>query len=146
MIKIKFLPKHIDQFQKMGVETIYLFGSRVQGNISPLSDFDIGVVFEKPEQYKDKTMEPYLKLYDIFTEVLPKSYLKSRFEMREHEFDLVFLQFAPIKFQFNAIYNGIALYDKDKETRLSYKEYILKRQCDLKYFHDLRYQAILERI
>lgn len=146
MIRIQFSPKHINQFRKLGIETIYLFGSQAQGRTGPLSDFDIGVVFEKPEKYRDKAMKPYLELYKIFTEVLPKEYLRRRFKMRKHEFDIVFLQFAPMRLQLEAAQNGKILYEKNLEKRLSYEEYVLKRNCDLKYFYDLRYQAILERI
>ena len=53
--KIEFSQKQIDQFKKMGVETVYLFGSQAQGFTHPLSDVDVGVVFEEPEKYKNKT-------------------------------------------------------------------------------------------
>lgn len=130
----------------MGIETIYLFGSRAQGRTHPLSDVDIGVIFSEPEKYRDKTLYVYLKLYDIFTDVLPKKYLRQRFKMKEHEFDLVFLQFAPIRLQFKAIKNGKVLYEKSEKARFAYQERVMKRQADLQYFYDLRYKAILERI
>lgn len=161
-MELSFSQKHIASFEKMGILAIYLFGSRAQGNTHPLSDVDIGVIFEKPEQYKNpasgenlssrftrsknKTMEPYSALYDIFTDVLPKEYLQKRFELKEHEVDIVFLQFAPLNLQFEATRNGKILYEEDIEKRLDYEEYVLKKNCDLKYFYDLRYNAILERI
>lgn len=130
----------------MEISIIYLFGSRAQGKVHPLSDVDIGVVFENPKKYKDNTMKPYLKLYDIFTDVLPKKYLRQRFKMREHEFDIVFLQFVPIRLQFKAIKNSKVLYEKNKEKRLNYEEHIMERYCDLKYFYDLSHKHLLERI
>jgi predicted nucleotidyltransferase len=145
-MRIKFSQKQINIFKKIGIETIYLFGSQAQGLTHPLSDVDLGVVFANPERYKDKTIEPYLKLYDIFTDVLPKEYLKHRFKMKEHEFDLVFLQFAPISLQFEAIKNGKILYERNKKKRLDYEEYVVKRYCDLKYFYDLAEKHLLERI
>lgn len=146
MKKIKFSQRQINIFKKMGIQTIYLFGSYAQGFSHALSDIDIGVVFKKPEKYRDKTMEAYLELYKIFTEVLPRDYLRRRFKLKEHEFDLVFLQFTPISLQFEAIKGGKVLYESNEEKRLSYEEYVVKKYCDLKYFHDLRYKAILERI
>lgn len=145
-MKIKFSKKQINVFKKMSILAIYLFGSQAQGKTHKLSDVDIGIVFERPERYKDKTLDVYLKLYDIFTEVLPKDYLKRRFQLKEHEFDIVFLQFSPISLQFYAIKESKVLYEKDKEKRLNYEEYVMKRYCDLKYFYDIHYQAILERI
>ena len=85
----------------MGIAVIYLFGSYAQNQTHPLSDVDIGVVFENPEKYKNKTMRVYLKLYEIFSDLLPKRYLKQRFQKKEHEFDIVFLQFVPFGFQFD---------------------------------------------
>jgi len=146
MLEIRFSRRHINQFNKMNILAIYLFGSQAIGKAHPLSDVDIGVVFKKPEKYKDKTLQPYLELYQIFTEVLPKDYLQHRFKMKGHEFDLVFLQFAPIHVQFNAIRDARILYESNREKRLDYEEYILKRYCDLKYFYDLHYKSVLERI
>ncbi|MCD6194352.1 MAG: nucleotidyltransferase domain-containing protein [Candidatus Aminicenantes bacterium] len=146
MIKIKFSKKQVNLFKKLGIETIYLFGSHAQGNPNPLSDFDFGIVLANPEKYKEKTLDVYLKLYDIFTEILPKQYLSQRFKLREHEFDIVFLQFTPISFQFAVIKNGQVLYERDKENRLKYEEYVIKRKADLKYFHDLSFKRLLERI
>jgi predicted nucleotidyltransferase len=146
MKKIQFTKKQIKEFKEMGIEIIYLFGSRAQGFVSPLSDFDFGIVFERPEKYKDKTMKTYLRLYDIFTDVLPKEYLKRRFKMKEHEFDIVFLQFVPISLQFNAISTGKVIYEKSEKVKFAYQENVMRKHADLQYFYNLRYQAILERI
>jgi predicted nucleotidyltransferase len=146
MKQIKFSKKHLNQFKKMGILVIYLFGSRTKGFTHPLSDFDFGIVFLNPEKYRDNTLKVYSKLYDIFTEVLPKSYLKQRLKLREHEFDIVFLQFAPIDFQFSAIKNGKVIYEGNREKRFEYEEYVMKRNADLKYFYDLSFKALLERI
>ncbi len=144
--KIKFSKNHINIFKRMGIQTIYLFGSAAQDKMYKLSDVDIGVVFIDPKRYKNNTLDVYLKIYDIFVDVLPRDYLQCRFELGGHEFDIVFLQFAPIALQFEAIKNGKILYKKDRRERLNYEEYVLKRSCDLKYFHTMRHKAILERI
>lgn len=130
----------------MGIEIIYLFGSQAQGFSHSLSDFDFGIVFSKPEKYRGKILDIYSKLYDIFTDILPKKYLRQRFKLKEHEFDIVFLQFVPINLQFSAIRNGKVLYEREKEKRLRYEEDIIKKNADLKHFYDLSFQALLERI
>lgn len=129
----------------MGVLAVYLFGSYAADRVHPLSDYDFGVVFEDPEKYKDKTMDVYSKLYDIIIEHLPKKYLRKRLEMRAHEFDIVLLQYAPIRLQFAAI-KGKVLYESDTEKRLQYQEYIIKRHADMKYYYDLSFKHLLERI
>ncbi len=146
MSKIKFSQKQINQFKRTGIDIIYLFGSYAQAQVHALSDVDIGIVFKEPEKYKNNTMDVYLKLYDIFTDVLPKEYLKQRFKMREHEVDIVFLQFAPFSLQFNAIKDGVVLYERDRKARFCYIEEVMKKIADIQYFNNLRYKAILERI
>lgn len=149
MKKFKFSKKHIDIFKKLGVKIVYLFGSQAEGCPGPMSDFDIGIVFSHPEKYKDNTLEAYNQLYDIFIDVLPKKYLRKRFAMRLHEFDIVFLQFAPIGLQFNAIAKGKVLYsapEKKKFAYPDYKEYVFKKFADFEYFYKMRHQAILDRI
>lgn len=146
-MEIKLSQKTKEKIKKLGIETVYLFGSYADEKfVTALSDIDIGIVFEEPQRYKDKTMKVYLKLYDIFTDILPKDYLKRRFKMRAHELDIVFLQFAPIDFQFNAIKNSKVLYEQNREKRFQYQEYVLKKYLDLKYLYNIEYKAILERI
>lgn len=130
----------------MGIQTIYLFGSQANNTAHHLSDVDFGIVLEKPEQYRNNTMDIYLKLYDIFTDVLPKEYLRRRLQLRKHEVDIVFLQFAPVKLQFEAIQNKKVIYESNKTGRLDYEEYIIKRHCDLQPIFQLKEQAILARI
>ncbi|PIR91854.1 hypothetical protein COU03_00085 [bacterium (Candidatus Gribaldobacteria) CG10_big_fil_rev_8_21_14_0_10_41_12] len=145
-MKIAFSAKHKKIFQQMGIQTIYLFGSQANNTAHSLSDVDLGIVLQEPEKHRASTMDIYLKLYDIFTDVLPKDYLKRRFQLRAHEFDIVFLQFTPIKLQFEAIKNKKVLYETDKIKRLDYEEYVIKRYCDLQFIFQLDEQAILARI
>lgn len=145
---IKFTKKHKGILKNLGIQAVVLFGSYASGKPHKLSDIDIGILFEKPEKYKDKTMNVYLKIYDILTDTLPKDYLKQRLNLKEHEVDIVFLQFAPIYLQHRALQDGKILYQsKGKEDKiLRYKESIFKKFLDLRHFYDLRFQAILERI
>lgn len=142
----KFNQKQIQEFKKLGVQTVYLFGSHATKTAHKLSDVDFGVVFADPKKYKGNTLDVYNKLYDVFTDVLPKSYLRERFKMKVHECDIVFLQFAPISLQFEAIKNSKVLYDTSRENRFKYQEYVMQRNADLQYFYEMRYKAILDRI
>jgi predicted nucleotidyltransferase len=139
----KFSKKHTDVFKQLSVEVIYLFGSHAGGGAHPMSDVDIGVVFTEPQKYKDNTMEAYSKLYDIFIDVLPKDYLKRRFEKREHDFDLVFLQFAPIVMQYKASRDGIVLYQRLPASSADYKEQSMLHYFDFKFVEDIFNQALM---
>lgn len=146
-MKIKLSKKQIARLKKMDVLAVYLFGSYAQERyIHSLSDVDIGIVLEKPEKHKDNTLDIYSRLYDIFEEALPKDYLRHRSKLKKHEFDIVFLQLSPISLQFEAIKEGKVLYEKNKEKRLDYEEYVMKRHCDLEYIYNLFDKALLERI
>lgn len=146
-MNISFLQKHKLVFKALGVEAIILFGSQTTGKINNLSDVDIGVIFAKPEKYKNNTNDVYLKLYDVLTDVLPRAYLQRRFKLREHEVDIVFLQFAPIYLQHKALQDGKIIYQSQvgKDKILTYKENVSRSFLDLRHFFNLRFQAILER-
>ena len=144
---VRFSKENIKQFRKMDILAIYLFGSMATGKyIHDRSDFDFGIVLKNSEKLKGNTLEIYNELYDIIIEKLPKGYLKKRFELKAHEFDIVFLQDAPIRLQFEVMSSGKVIYENDAEKRLNYEEYVMKKQCDLAYFRTIREKSILERI
>lgn len=126
----------LSELEKLGVELIYLFGSKAQGFITPLSDIDIGVVFANPNHYRHNVLKVYEKLFGLFLKIFPET----------SKIDIVFLQFAPLALQFRATRYGKVLYKKNHQSLFRYKEEILKRYADMRYFLNLRYKAILERI
>lgn len=132
---IKFDQKQIDIFNELGVVAIYIFGSQAQRLAHKMSDVDIGVIFDKPEKYKNKTMDAYLKFYSIFTDVFPGK-----------EVDIVFLQLVSPALQFRAVRDGQIIYEADQEQQLIYRENVFKKYLDLRHLYDMRYQAILETI
>ncbi|MDP2951670.1 MAG: nucleotidyltransferase domain-containing protein [bacterium] len=143
---IKFSKKHKETLKNLGIQAVLLFGSYSNGKPNELSDIDVGVLFENPEKYKDRTMDAYLKVYDILIDVLPKEYLKKRLDLKEHEVDIVFLQYAPVYLQHRALQDGKVLYTSEKQKFFTYKENITNRFCDLKYFYDLSFKALMARI
>lgn len=134
--KIKFTRKQLKTFNELGVELIYLYGSYAQGYTHPMSDIDVGVVLKEPQKYENKTMDAYIKLHNIFSEIFPCI----------KEIDVVLLQFTPLALQRDAVIEGRIIYEKNAEDKFLYKEYVLKRFADIKYFYDMRHKAILDRI
>ena len=129
------------------VKLVYLFGSMATGlYIHNRSDYDFGVIIKNPKMLKENKMEIYNQLYDIITSVLPKGYLKKRMELRAHEFDVVFLQEAPISLQAKIIQEGKALYQSDVELLNNYREYVLEQYCDLQYVYHISHANLLERL
>lgn len=132
---IKFNEAQINQFKKLGVSVIYIYGSQATGLSNFASDIDIGVVFSNPEKYKDKTMKVYNELYFIFTDIFPGK-----------KVDIVLLQFASPTLQFKAVSDGVVIYEKNAQSNFEYKEAVIKKYADIKYFLDLRAQEVLNRI
>lgn len=136
MSKIKFSKKEIREFQRRGIETIYLFGSVAQTRTQPMSDIDIGVVFSQaPERIKDR-LTMYKKLYKLFSKFFPI----------DKEIDVVFLQFTPLDVQISAIQTGQILYQRNKAKRYIYEEHILKQYLDFQPHLQRFNRAILSRI
>lgn len=134
-ITIKFSTKDKNKFKKLGISAIYLFGSASQGFSGKLSDIDIGVVFSNPKKIKN-TLEPYKELYKLFSQILPI----------EKEIDLVFLQFASLAVQFDAVSKGRVIYKNSEQAPLDYKERVMKETADFEYFYNLSKEGLFQRI
>lgn len=145
-MEIKFLKQHIEEFERLGVTAVYLFGSQATGQTHPLSDADFAILLDNPQVYHTAPMDIYNKFYQIFREVLPKEYMKKRFELRRHEFDIVFLQAVSPRLQYEATRGGKVLYENDRTKRLTYEEMVFKQYCDLHHLYGIFHQALMERI
>lgn len=132
---LQFTAEQIQQFEKLDIAVIYLFGSQAQGYARASSDIDIGVVFNNPERQRQFTLAIYNQLYRLFVN-LPAA---------PTEIDLVFLQFASMKLQFRAANDGIVLYQASPAAHYQYRETVIKQHADLHYFYQLHQSAILVR-
>lgn len=142
-MEIKFTDKDKALFEELDIRTVYLFGSQVTGNRHPLSDFGL-LLKEKPEA--EERLRVYREMYKMLVDILPKEYLEKRFELKENEFDLVFLQCAPPYFQLKVFQEGRVLYEADTVERLRHEERILAQAADFQYFMKIQEKALMERI
>lgn len=136
MKKIIFTKQHRNLFKKLGIHTLYLFGSRAQGYSHKFSDVDIGVIFDTPKKYHNNTLNTYIKLYKIFSDLFANT----------PQIDIIFLQLTSPKLQFNAIRDGKVLYEADTVKRFHYEENVMKKNADLQYLYTMHHRAIRERI
>lgn len=116
-MKIPKVP--VQTLRNLDVAVIYLFGSQIQGNTTPMSDIDVGIVFAKHEVLKDSTTL-YTHLYDIFTDIFPGP----------QEVDITFLQQTSPVFQYEVIKHGKVLYETDPLFRADYEEQIAREYMD----------------
>lgn len=124
-------------FKKYGVRIIYLFGSQVKGRKTPLSDIDIGIVFEDISIKNKDPAKIFTELYEAI-----KVYLK----IQDQKLDLVYLQEAPFSLQMDVIQNGKVLYSESEEFRTDYEEYVMRHYMDWKYEDDLYNTEMTEAI
>lgn len=126
------IPKKI--LEKYQIRDIYLFGSEVLGTKHPDSDFDIGVIFTNGLPKNKNMMKFYGDVHNDLISLFPNKKL-----------DLVFLQEAPLDFQFKALTEGELLQTTDKEKNFEYLEYIVNLYRDQKYFIEMLSQKNLPK-
>ena len=97
------------------VVLVYLFGSRVDGEIGPLSDHDFGVLVEHGRSGYELRME------------LVRSLGKA---LDTPSLDVVLLNDAPIELAYAVIAQGYLLYERDLATRVEYEAQVLGRYGD----------------
>lgn len=97
---------------KAGVQAVYLFGSRAQGKAGPNSDYDYAVLL--PDRGHSRGDELYFGLYDIFSEISPRT-------LKNDVIDIVFLRDAPLELRFHVIRYGKVLLDTSPNARLDFE-------------------------
>lgn len=102
-MKIKFLKKDKNLFEKLKISCIFLFGSKIKNLNRKNSDIDIGIYFERfPE--KNKYFKVLEKLHFLFYKIFKTDNL-----------DIVFFQELPYDFQADVVFEGKPIYLKNKE-------------------------------
>ncbi|MEK7126039.1 MAG: nucleotidyltransferase domain-containing protein [Patescibacteria group bacterium] len=128
-----FSKEHQDVLRALGVEVVYLFGSRTLGAANDASDYDVGIVFRDPATIADRQLETYQTLYSIVSEYLPDQFGGA------HP-DLSFLQFANAALEMSAI-DGVVLFEADPRSRLAYEEEVIKRYDDYRHLRNVYEEA-----
>ena len=126
-----------EKFKRLGISIIYLFGSRVMGGSTSSSDIDIGVVF-KDFSLGNDTRALYNALFELFSELYSDS-----------KIDIVFLQKAPLPFQYSAIKNSKILFEEDPILTADYEYRIVNQYLDfrpvLDFFDHIRMERYAQK-
>jgi len=109
-----------EQFKRLGISIVYLFGSKITGGSNKLSDIDIGVVL-KNLILSDDTRVLYNALYKLFSELYPNSRI-----------DIVFLQKAPLSLQHSVIKDGKVLFQEDSILTADYEYRVVNQYLDFR--------------
>jgi uncharacterized protein len=98
-----------------GISLVYLFGSRITGNIGPMSDYDLAVLVEK---------------YDDYERVLAELSHAAAVVFNTDRIDVVPLNRAPVELAYAVIAQGECIYQKDNPTRVEYEAKVLSMYGD----------------
>lgn len=128
-----FSKEHQNALRALGVEVVYLFGSRTLGTAQVASDYDVGVVFRNQSLIADRQLETYQALYAIVSEYLPD-------QLGNAHPDLSLLQFANAALEMSAI-DGVVLFEADPKFRLAYEEEVIKRYDDYQHLRNIYEEA-----
>lgn len=128
-----------------GIDLVYLFGSQVQAGLEllsgksvpmkdPLTDIDVGVVFNGELPAARERYRLYARLYNQMSDLFGPFPL-----------DLVFLQENHSVFQAEVI-KGHCIHARNDAVRENYEEMILRRAADFRPFLEQYYQELLEEV
>lgn len=124
-----------DVLKAQGIGLVIVFGSKVAGISHGKSDIDIGVVFLDGKKRTEKPVEVYGSLHEEFSK-----------KFKNENIDVVYLQEAPLSLQYKAIKEGVVLYQKSPTILADYKEGVLKKYFDFKFFEDIFHKAIIHAV
>lgn len=126
------------RLEKLGVSTVYLFGSQAADAAKNYSDFDFGILLKNYKILFDfeERKKIYNELYDIFSGKIK----------RLVNIDIVFLQDVYLQLQYHAISRGKIIYEADPKFSADYKERVIEKYADFAPIRKEFHQAILERI
>src|SRR3989344_966590 len=128
-----FSKEHQDTLRALGVEVVYLFGSRTLRTAHDASDYDVGVVFSDPTTIADHQLKTYQALHAILSEYMPD-------RLDGTHPDLSFLQFSNAALEMSAI-DGIVLFETDPKSRLAYEEGVIKRYDEYQHLRNVYEEA-----
>jgi uncharacterized protein len=106
------IPEILQDFPE--IILVYLFGSRVSGEIGPMSDYDFGIVEDSQDRFSTQA-----KFQHVLQQFLQPA-----------KVDVVLLMQAPIELAYHVIADGILLYKKDAYTHVEFEARILSLYGD----------------
>lgn len=125
------------KLKDLGVQSLYLFGSRAQGVAHAISDYDYAVLMKKGNYQKGDDI--YFALYKILSEISPRT-------LANDAIDIVFLNDAGLELRFHVIRYGKVLFDIAPSHRLNFEAQTMLLYCDYRPILDRFDRAILEAL
>jgi predicted nucleotidyltransferase len=120
---------HIIEKDHPEVTMAYLFGSRVEGHLGPLSDYDFALLVERGADAA--------AVRSSFASALSR-------ELESTRIDVVLLSNAPVELAFAVISQGEIVYERDVATRVKFEARIMGLYFDALPFLRMARQDIIK--
>jgi|SRR3989344_587925 len=116
----------VDKLSRLkSVDSIFLFGSSVNGNVREDSDIDIAVLVKKGTSRADE-----LRIIGYGSDI----------------FDISIFHRLPLIIQFRVLKEGRVLFCRDKKTICDVKVDVFRRYLDFSYFINGFYRRVLKNV
>ncbi|NMB12753.1 MAG: nucleotidyltransferase domain-containing protein [Firmicutes bacterium] len=116
-----------------GVNSVYLFGSRVDGTASTDSDYDLGILLRHFDQEKHDT----LFACELETDLR---------QAARAPIDVVLLQRAPVILKYTIIAEGQIIYCVNSDYRTDFEDIVVRDYLDFRPFLDMYYRDMYQSI
>lgn len=116
------------------VVALFVFGSLATGELTPLSDLDLGILLDKKLSGQER-FDKHIDLIGKFTGL-----------MNTDEIDIIILNNAPMRFVNKVLTTGKLLFERDRQALVDLYERNTKVFLDFKYFIDEYNQVFLKGI
>jgi len=128
---------HAKILSDLGVQSVYVFGSRAQGLEGPLSDYDYAVLLK--EKGHSRGDDLYLKLYNFFADISPRT-------LQNDVIDIVYLRDAGLELKFHVVRYGKVIFDSDLLARVNFESMTTLLYCDYRPILDEFDKTILKSL
>lgn len=129
--KIKVFGEALERYTPFLV-TAYLFGSSHDGKVTPLSDIDLALLLaknlEETTQIETKILLDAIKIFGT------------------EEIDLLNLNEAPLRFQYNVIKNKRVIFCADLKERINFETRVIMNYLDFAHVRFMFNQEFLKNL
>ncbi len=126
-----------EELRRLGVQALYLFGSRAMGYEHARSDYDYAVLLKEEGHKRGDAL--YDKLYDLLSPISPRT-------LENDVLDIVFLRDAGLELRFHVIRHGRVLFESDPSARMNFEARTTLLYCDYRPVLDEFDRNLLESL
>ena len=128
---------HQEELRRLGVQALYLFGSRAMGYEHARSDYDYAVLVKEEGHKRGDALHD--RLYDVLSPISPRT-------LENDVLDIVFLRDAGLELRFHVIRHGRVLFEGDPGAKMNFEARTTLLYCDYRPVLDEFDRNLLESL